>query len=505
MSFLDKIIAIWQNVNVVQRTLLTAVILAVAGVGFLLTHWATKPDMRMLYQDMSADEACKIVEKISDKQIPYELRNGGTSVYVPKQNVYQLRLDMAKEGLPTGGRDGYKIFDNEKIGISPFVQNVNLQRAIQDELAKSVSMIDGVDSCRVHMVTADQSLFADEKTQTSASVILRLAHGYKMSQSNITAIIHLVAGSVEGLSTNNITIVDSYGNLLSQSSDGLTASGAENVQDYKERLEQKLADKVENMLTAVLGPGKATIRVSATVDMTSINLVTESYDPTKKVATKEEITTNSETKGGSTGENASAGDSKKDETIVTEYKVGKVIEQRTELPGTIQSLSVAAFVDLSPADSNSQNAQAGNAVMTVSDVEEIIKNALGLKDTDSLKVVPVKFNRPAEIMTAEQESPKFDKYILIAKNTSIGIVAICALIVLKIFSGARKKTQGADAQDSLALLEAGTGIIPTGHSTTEPALLQKRIANALENNPDQVKQLFSNWIQEGNKERALNG
>jgi flagellar M-ring protein FliF len=121
MDFLQKIVLVWQKINLVQRALLAAIVVASAIIGALLVHWARRPDMRMLYRELPPAEASKITEKISEKEIPYELRDGGTTIYVPRQHVYQLRLDLAKEGLPVGEQNGYKLFDDEKIGVSPFV------------------------------------------------------------------------------------------------------------------------------------------------------------------------------------------------------------------------------------------------------------------------------------------------------------------------------------------------------------------------------------------------
>ena len=262
MESLQKLVLIWQKVSLIQRALLVAVVLAAALAGSLLFHWARKPDMRMLYQDLEPAEASQITEKISEKQIPYELRNGGTTVYVPRQHVYQLRLDLAKEGLPVGGQNGYKLFDDEKIGISPFVQNVNLKRALQDELAKSIQMIDGVAHARVHIVSPEQRLLASEEEQTTASVVLRLKPGYRLSAANIAAITHLVSGSVKGLKAESVSIIDSEGRLLSGEADPALATGASTLHDYRQRVEQGLARKAEDMLITVLGPGRATVRVS---------------------------------------------------------------------------------------------------------------------------------------------------------------------------------------------------------------------------------------------------
>jgi len=245
MSFLDKIRAVWQKVNVIQRVFLVAVVLTFAIVTSLLVHWARKPDMRMLYRDLSPEEASKITEKISDGGIAYSLRNGGTCIYVPEEKVYQLRLDMAREGLPSDQQGGYKIFDKEKIGVSPFVQNVNLKRALQEELAKSIQMVDGVVHARVHIVSSEQTFFSSEASTPTASVVLRLRPGYRISELNIAAITNLVASSVEGLTSENVTIIDSQGRLLCSQSDRSMAHGAGTVADYRERVEQNLARKVD--------------------------------------------------------------------------------------------------------------------------------------------------------------------------------------------------------------------------------------------------------------------
>lgn len=498
MNFFQKIMVVWQKIGLVQRALLIALFLTFVAAGALLTYWARRPDMRMLYQEIAPEEAAKITEKISDKGIAYELRNGGTSIYVPKEQVYQLRLDMAKEGLPVGEQGGYKIFDNEKIGVSPFVQSVNLKRALQEELAKSIQMIEGVVHARIHVVSPEQTLFTPEAGKTTASVILRLRPGYKLSTLNIAAITHLVSGSVEGLTSENVTVIDSRGNLLSRESDPTMASGAGTVQDYRERVEENLARKVEDMLAAVLGPGRASVKVSAIIDMNSVSTVTEKYEP-KGVATKEEIITNSET-GASTpstkGGAVVPGSVKKDETITTEYEVGKTVKQEVVLPGQIKSLKVAAFVDLSVSDAN--DAGSGNSaakIMQESDVVAIIQNALGFKDATAIKVVDVKFNRPLESLV-EEEPSSWPRYIAIARQASLGIMAVCALLVLRMFRGAKSKAATTTAAGQLPEAEGATGLLPGGGVSSEPLVLRKQISSALEQDPEHVKQLFASWLEE---------
>jgi flagellar biosynthesis/type III secretory pathway M-ring protein FliF/YscJ len=238
--------------------------------------------------------------------------------------------------------------------------------------------------------------------------------------------------------------------------------------------------------------------------MNSVNTITETYDPSAKVATKEEITSNSQTDAGGSGPKTPSGTTKKDETTVTEYQVGKTVKQQTVLPGTIKSLSVAAFVDLA-ADANAPAAAPPEGrvptsspalIMEVAEVEQIIRMALGLKESDSLKVVNARFHRPGG-PASEPEPADWSRYLALARHLSLGIMAVCALLVLRIFSRARNKAM-ASADRTLALGAGGTSLLPLGESAAEPAVLRRQIAQALRRNPEQVRQMFLSWIQEEN-------
>ena len=460
-----------------------------------MTHWVSKPDFRLLYQDLDPEEASKITDKIIEKGIAYDLRAGGTSIYVPKEQVYQLRLDMAQEGLPTGDQIGYKYFDNSKIGESPFVQNVNLQRALQEEIAKSIQVIEGVAHARVHIVASEQTVFSSEAGNTTASVVLRLKPGHKLSPLNIAAITHLVSGSVEGLTSENVTVIDSQGRLLSNNSGNAIATGSGTVQDYKERVEKNLQDKAEKILTTVLGPGRAKVEVNAIIDTNSVTTVTEFYDPKKKVATKEEEKTSLEPVTNISADGQAAAPGKTSE-IITEYQVGKTVTQEATLPGDIKSLSVAAVVDLSPQDVNEADTTASTAkIMEIEDVEKLIENALGLNlaGSDSLKVVDVKIP-PQEIPIFEEEAEPGLDFAAIAGQASLGIMAICALLILKMFKGAKKKAQS-ESGPSLPQLQPNAAML-ANQTQISPSFMRQQISSALERDPERVKQLFNQWIQE---------
>jgi len=511
-EFLHKIRAVWQGVSIVQRTLLIALVLAMAGISAVLVYWAKRPDMRLLYSELSPEDAAKITDKVAERGLPYDLRSGGTSVYVPQEHVHQLRLDMAKDGLPVGEQSGYRIFEKEKIGVSPFVQNVNLKRALQEELAKSIQMIDGIVHARLHIVTGEQTAFAVGGVQTSAAVVLRLKPGYKISATNVAAITHLVSGAVEGLRPDAVTIVDSQGQLLSRKTDGgMNAGGAETVHDFRERVETSLSSKVEDMLTLVLGPNRASVRVSAVIDMNSVSTVKETYDPTGKVMTSEEITSGQEpVAGGGTGQTGGASAMKKDETIKTQYEVGKTVMQETILPGSIKSLSVAAFVDLSLDDPNpSESGQAAGKLMQVEDVQEIIKNALGLSNTAAIKVIDVKFSRSTGL-PVEEEGGGLTNYLEIARQASMGTMAICALAVFRLLRVPRRKAvqvkadrkaKGKGLVDNTAVAAIGSGsaaaALPgASDDRDEQVAIRRQIAVALKEDPERVRQLFTSWLEE---------
>ncbi len=497
-----------------QRILLISVILACGGAAALLLGWARQPDMALLYTGLDPEDAAQVVEKIRDADVSYELRSGGTAVYVPSGKVYALRLELAGEGLPGGGREGYRILDTEKIGTSPFAQRVNYARAIEGELAKTISLFDAITDARVHIVRPDSKLFRESEKGASATVALRLRPGRRLTQQNVAAVIHMVAGSVENLNPEDVVVVDSRGNLLSSGSDDGFAGSTGNVLDYKSQVEQYLAKKAEDMLTLVLGPGRATVKVDATIDTTTVTETVEKYSPDEKVTTKEDLKTMS-TDGPAPAEGSAAGaGSTKEEITTTEYQVGRTVQQTIEMPGKILSLSVAAFVDLSapePSPTGAEAPEEGTApagsptpsapTLTDKDVEEVIRNAVGLKETDALKVISVPFHRPAALdEEAEEEgvfsSPQF--YLDVARHGSLGVLVIGALLMLKIFGGSKLKIEPAPAETALGpgaaagpdrLLAAGGGTF------ANQAQLNERIAAALQENPEEVKRLFQTWVE----------
>lgn len=508
----QKINAVWQRIGLVQRAVLSAAVIACIITGTLLTKWATKPEMRLLYGNLTLEQASQIADTIAKANVPFQYGPGQTSIYVPAEKVYELRATLAKEGMtPKDGEAGYEIFDNEKLGVSPLVQKMNYTRALQGELAKTIQFFDGVEYARIHIVRPEQTMFTGDDKSASASVMLKLKPGCRLSQTAATAITNLVAGAVEGLKPQHVMIADSEGNLLTGGTptDPLVA-GANTYKDYKAAVEQQMSERLLRSLELVLGPGRATVLASATVDMTSESVVSTTYE--KGIPLEETVDETSNIKPpttGADGKETAPGSTEKTGTTTSKFKVPEVVTTKQSAPGKITAWSVSVVADLSkpketpaPDQANKDQQQASAApeemIMSVEDVKAIVRTAIGselLKETD-LTVRHVPFNRPAATQVSDTGSfEKWNRIIEIARQSSMGILALCALIALKIFTSAARKTAAAAPQAAGHPLAAGSaGLLGAGAADINA--IRQQIALQLRQNPEQVKQIFSAWLSE---------
>ena len=503
-QLLQNLGEIWRRAGLGQRVMLLGVLLACAAAAVLLVGWARQPNMCLLYSKLTPDEAGRIVEKIRDADIPYKLKDGGTTVFVPEEKVYTLRLSMASQGLPVGDQAGYRILDEEKIGTSSFTQRVNYIRAVEGELAKTIQLIDSVEHARVHVVRPESTLFQRQESTASATVALRLKGGRRMSQTNIAAIVSLVAGAVEGLSPEKVVVVDSKGNLLSTEGGSKLAKKAGTMLNYKTQVEEYLSDKAETLLAAALGPKRARVKVSAVIDIDSVNTTTETYDAVNRVVVEETVKSSSSTPSAD-GAGKSSGSKEKEEDIVTKYVPSVTRAQTETMPGQVTSLQVAAFVDLSGPEPKEGEEAPPAAKLTIKDVEEIIRNAIGVTDNDSIKVVDTKFPRSdAELAAAEAKEPGlFSKGFLLnlARRGSLGVLVIGMLLALKMLGGSKKATgegEGAPALEGQASPLAG--MLPGQQVEVNAQALRGQITRALQDNPEEVRRLFLRWAESGKGE-----
>lgn len=250
---------------------------AFIAVVIALIMWATTPEYRVLYSNLSESDGGQIVTELEAQRIPYQLSAGGTSILVPGDQVHRIRLSMAEQGLPQGGNAGFSLMDNQSFGISQFAEQVNFQRALEGELASSMESLGPVNRARVHLAMAKPSVFVRDREPAKASVILNLHAGRALGEGQVNAIVHMVSSSVPELTADNVTVVDQQGNLLSANGQGSDLTGTE--LSYTEEVERTYQRRIEELLTPILGRQNLNARVTAQIDFSRIEETSETYSP----------------------------------------------------------------------------------------------------------------------------------------------------------------------------------------------------------------------------------
>lgn len=253
-----------------------AVIAAMAGVWM----WGQKPEYRVLFSNFSDRDGGAIVASLQQMNVPYKFAEGGGAILVPEDRVHDARLKLASQGLPKGGNVGFELMENQKLGISQFLEQVNFQRALEGELARSIQSVAAVQSARVHLALPKNSVFVRDQQKPTASVLLNLHPGRNLDPQQVSAIVHLIASSVPELSTKNVTVVDQSGNLLSENGKKTGANGLDPSQlKYVEELQQSIVRRIESIITPIVGADNVRAEATADVDFSSTEQAAEMYKP----------------------------------------------------------------------------------------------------------------------------------------------------------------------------------------------------------------------------------
>lgn len=451
----DQISSVWQRMDFPQKAFLMLM-----GFGFLVSillwaNWARKPEYGLLYSHLSSKEAGEVISQLKELEIPYELKDSGTTVLVPSEKIYEVRLVLANEGLP-GGDVGFELFDKINFGMSDFVQRVNYRRALQGELARTVSHINDVEWAQVQIAMAEPSIFAESEKPATASVVLKLRAntGGSLKQIQVAGITHLICSSITGLKPENVTITDDHGNLLSKRASSSLDNAANDQLDLKRRIEDNYVSKAESMLEKIMGIGKVVVKVSAELDFRHIDEKQIEYDPEKRVPKVQTVTSrlsgnNPSTPGGPVGMQANlvqsgvnqtvGGSSEEEETIQTQYELSKTERIVTEHSAGIKRLSVAVLVDGTYQTIEGEDGEMKRTYMPRSQEElnqmtAIVKQAIGLNEApprnDTFEIRNVQFYEPSFV--AEEnivvDEQRRDFIIKIAKNCSLGIATLGFLL-----------------------------------------------------------------------------
>ena len=346
-------------------TLATLILGSVAGFIFLM-NWSGQSEFQPLYANLDSEDASAILSKLKEQKIEYRIASNGKTILIPEQHIYEIRMQLAAAGLPQGSGIGFEIFDNTKLGMTAFAQNVNFQRALQGELARTINKIEEVESSRVHIVLTEKSLFVEEEAPATASVVLKLRPGKWLNQNQVKGIVHLVSSSVARLTAENVTVVDSNGKLLAGADETSSFGSLSSDQlDYQARVERKLENRVRTMLESALGENKAIVRLSCSFDFKKQERTEELYLPDNRVVRSEQVLNEITNERGknpqgipgirsnmpgdstagqqikSTGNNSSF--EKKDHTV--NYEIGKVISHINDPVGELTRISIAVLVD----------------------------------------------------------------------------------------------------------------------------------------------------------------
>jgi flagellar M-ring protein FliF len=253
-----------------------AVVAVMAGVYL----WSQAPDYRVLFSNYSDRDGGAIVASLQQLNIPYKFADGGSAILVPANQVYDARLKLAAQGLPKGGNVGFELMENQKLGVSQFLEQVNFQRALEGELARSIQAVSAVQAARVHLALPKASVFVRDQQKPTASVLLNLHPGRTLDQQQVSAIVHLVASSVPELSPKNVTVVDQAGNLLSDASKPSGTNTLDPSQlKYVQELQQSIVKRIESIITPIVGLNNVRAEATADVDFSHSEQAAEVYKP----------------------------------------------------------------------------------------------------------------------------------------------------------------------------------------------------------------------------------
>jgi flagellar M-ring protein FliF len=387
-----------------------AVTIALLGFFAFLILRVTAPAMTALFTDLSVEDSSAIIKDLERQAIPFEIRNEGAIIMVPKERVTRLRMKLAEGGLPKGGGVGYEIFDkSDALGATSFVQNINQLRALEGELARTIKSLDRVQAARVHLVLPERPLFSRDKAEPSASIVLKVRG--TLEQQQVRAVRHLVAAAVNGLKPERVSVVDEAGRLLANASSGenVTGIGADERQAAYER---RMREQIELIVSSVVGPGRARVLLAADFDYNRITQTTDKYDPEGRVLrssqTREESSATSDGREGQVsvgnelpganqrpadGAAAARDQNKKSEEIVN-YEISRTTKTELVEGGRINRISVAVLVD-----GNYGKNDKGEATYQERQKEELdrigalVRSAIGFdqKRGDQVEVVNLRF------------------------------------------------------------------------------------------------------------------
>lgn len=498
---------IWVRFSSLQKVLLISVfvitflgliaVISIQGFGGSDTGKAT------LFANLELEEAAEITAYLKENKFEYELDNDGRTVLVPKESVHEIRMSLARAGLPREKGKGYELFDKNQLGMTDFTQNLNYRRAVEAELTRSIETFREIEKARVHINIPKQTLFMEKKEEATASVIVKLRSGNELQEKQIKGIQHLIASAIEGLRARQVTILDDHGSMLTRGfADNAIAENTNYNMELKRSIEGHMEAQVSAILDGVLGPNKARVKVSAELDFDQINRTVESYDPSKKVVRSEQRD------DGSKKNSPIAGDETREGSI-TNFEINRTVSQIVQSPGATKRLTVSVAVDGSYEKDN-----AGKSIFKPRSPDEIqvltqlVRNAVGFSQerNDDVFVASVQFDRSgyAEDLAAFDTIANRDLYETWALRGTILMIILLAFVFLrKVALGMIEAMNPPVPRFAGINLEAEKTEIPERVKRNNE-LLQK-LEEYTVSNPTVVADLLRSWLAQSDEKKAVKG
>ncbi|MFN8034895.1 MAG: flagellar basal-body MS-ring/collar protein FliF [Acidimicrobiia bacterium] len=488
--------------------------------GMFFTSWVSNPSYGTLFTNLDSKDASAITGQLTSKGVSYKLADGGATIQVPQDKVYQLRLDMSSAGLPSGGANaGYSLLDKQGITTSEFSQHVDYQRAMEGELAKTISALDSVSSASVHLVIQSQDVFSEDTQKPTASVLVATKGGVDLGQNQAQAIRHLVASSISGMDPKDVTIADTKGNVLAAPGTDDGANG-DAGQTGTTKYEKATTASVQQMLDKVLGSGHAVVQVKAQMNFDQKATTSETYavpttaaggtatPPTEQSQSSETLTgTGGTNAAGVLGPNGTplangSGNTNYNKTeSATRNTLDKTVTETKAQPGSVVKQSIAVILD--------------QKVVKQADVTNLtsqIQAAAGFDATrgDTVQVNTMKFDTSAAKAAAKAMAGSGSGGMMAMLKTVlmvvfVGLVLFLARRNIKKAAAARPPVRvpldlrqiemGSAADGAYGELGAGAGVPALMAAESRPAPeIQPEIGDLIERQPDEVAATLRNWL-----------
>ncbi|MFH2123578.1 MAG: flagellar basal-body MS-ring/collar protein FliF [Pseudomonadota bacterium] len=476
---------------------------------------------QLLYANLGEADAGSVVNWLKGQKIPYQLKNDGKNIWIPADKLYETRLALAASGLPSGGGIGFEIFDKQSFALTDFVQKVNYTRALQGELSRTITSLAPVESTRVHLALPEKRLFENQQKAATASVIVTLMPGRTLDKDQVQGIIHLVAGSVTGMSPENVKVIDASGKVLNDKGKDNSDQGVSLDQlAFQQEVEHRMETRALELLDKTLGADNSMVRVTATLDFAKVEKTQELFDADDPVIRSEQM--QQEESGGKSsggvpgvesnlqGNTATAAGSTptaSKTSRTTNYEISKTISKTVTPVGGITKLSVSILVadksipgkDKEPATSQPRTEE------ELKSLETMVSSALGLikERGDSINIVSLPFTETPKDTTIV-ETPPANMLYQYLPFIKYGLLALGALLTYFLLLRPLIKTMKGEVTQhnkTVADLEREQATPPPVEEEPLPEILPDEmilhLRKEIARNQVPTAYIIKNWIQEG--------